>query len=157
SAEGARLFAKMRCCIWSDFDVECEHLLQSIRSGKENSVPFVLLSTNASPEDQLRCSDIWVRKNYYVPAHQKLSTGPKEIAKISIAYLSADFHRHATAYLTAELFELHDRSRFDVLGVSFGPDDRSDMRSRLIKSFDQFHEVRLKSDRVVAQLVNELQ
>ena len=54
-----------------------------------------------------------------------------------VAYLSADFHRHATAHLTAELFELHDRTRFEVMGVSFGVDDKSDLRARLVKSFDQ--------------------
>ena len=49
--------------------------------------------------------------------------------KMRIAYLSADFHQHATAHLMAELFERHDRSRFEVIGVSFGPDDKSEMRS----------------------------
>src|SRR5262249_3901651 len=50
-----------------------------------------------------------------------------------------------------------DRSRFEVQGISFGPDDNSDIRSRLIKSFDQFHDVRLKNDADVAKLMNDLQ
>ena len=33
--------------------------------------------------------------------------------KIKIAYLSADFHIHPVAHLIAELFERHDRSRFE--------------------------------------------
>jgi protein O-GlcNAc transferase len=138
SAEGSRLFAKMYCCIWSDLDAECEHLLQSIRLGKQSADPFVLFSTNASPADQLQCADIWVRTNHFAPAHRYPSTGPKETDKIRIAYLSADFHRHPTACMMTELFELHDRARFEALGISFGPDDGSDTRSRLIKSFDQF-------------------
>jgi predicted O-linked N-acetylglucosamine transferase (SPINDLY family) len=31
--------------------------------------------------------------------------------KIRIGYFSADFHSHATGYLMAELFELHDRDQ----------------------------------------------
>src|SRR5262249_39254021 len=77
--------------------------------------------------------------------------------RIRIAYLSADFHGHATAYLTAQLFERHDRSRFEVVGVSFGPDDGSRMRARLVRAFDQFHDVRSKSDLEIANLLNELQ
>src|SRR4029077_11785196 len=77
--------------------------------------------------------------------------------KIRIAYLSADFRRHAKACLIGELFDLHDRSRFEVIGVSFGPDDASDMRSRLVKAFDQFHDVRFKSDRDAAKLMHDLQ
>ena len=77
--------------------------------------------------------------------------------RVRIAYLSADFHRHAIAFLLAELFELHDRSRFEVLGVSYGPDDDSDMRARLVAAFDQFHDVQSMSDRDVAKLLNDLE
>jgi predicted O-linked N-acetylglucosamine transferase (SPINDLY family) len=74
-----------------------------------------------------------------------------------IAYLSADFHRHPTAYLMAELFERHDRSRFEVIGVSFGVDDKSDMRRRLVAAFDQFYDVHRKSNEEVAKLLHDLQ
>jgi len=90
----------------------------------------------ASSDDQMRCADIWMRKIYPTPTRQSLAATPKASKNIRIAYLSPDFHRHATAYLTAGLFELHDRSRLDVMGISFGPDDNSDMRSCLIKAFD---------------------
>ena len=77
--------------------------------------------------------------------------------KVRVAYLSADFHRHATAYLMAELFERHDRSRFEIIGVSLGRDDGSEMRKRLVAAFDQFHDVRAKSDEEVAKLLHDLQ
>ena len=43
-----------------------------------------------------------------------------------------------TAYLAAGLFEAHDRSRFDIVAYSTGPDDRSPMRERLVRGFDRF-------------------
>jgi predicted O-linked N-acetylglucosamine transferase (SPINDLY family) len=55
------------------------------------------------------------------------------------------------------LFEFHDRASFEVIGVSFGPDDGSDMRSRLAAGCDQFIDVRMQSDEEVARLINELQ
>src|SRR5262249_19594976 len=66
------------------------------------------------------------------------------------------FYQHATAYLMAELFEKHDPGRFEIIGVSFGRDDRSEMRARLIAAFDQFLDVRAKSDAEVARLLSEL-
>lgn len=48
--------------------------------------------------------------------------------RIRVAYLSADFHEHAVAYLVAELFERHDRSKFELHAVSFGPQQKSVMR-----------------------------
>ena len=73
------------------------------------------------------------------PLPRRLAARPD--AKIRLAYLSADFRRHATAYLMVRLLELHDRSRFEVIGVSFGSDDKSDMRARLERSFDRFIDV----------------
>ena len=76
--------------------------------------------------------------------------------RIKIAYLSADFRQHPVAYLMAELLERHDRGRFEIIGLSFGPDDRSEMRARLVAAFDQFLDVRAKSDAEVARLLCEL-
>ena len=56
----------------------------------------------------------------------------------------------------AELFELHDRERFEVIGISFGPDDGSPIRSRLIKSFDRFFDVLAQTDTQVAKLIRDL-
>ena len=77
--------------------------------------------------------------------------------KIRIAYLSADFHDHATAHLVAELFERHDRSRFEIWGVGFDLDDGSALRRRLIASFDKFVDVATRSDLDVARMLHAAQ
>lgn len=77
--------------------------------------------------------------------------------RIRIAYLSSDFYEHATAYLTAELFERHDRNHFEIIAVSYGPDDKSPMRARLMAGFDRFIDVTGKGDADVARLIRELE
>ncbi len=62
--------------------------------------------------------------------------------KIKIGYLSADFRLHPLAFLISELIELHDRTRFEIIGFSYGVNDKSSARARLEKSFDQFHDIR---------------
>jgi predicted O-linked N-acetylglucosamine transferase (SPINDLY family) len=73
--------------------------------------------------------------------------------RIRLAYLSADFHSHPTAQLMVELFERHDRTRFEVTAIAFGPDDNSAMRRRLVAAFDRFEDVRDWSDLEIAQLL----
>jgi protein O-GlcNAc transferase len=65
--------------------------------------------------------------------------------KLTIGYLSADFHEHATAYLVTELLEKHDRERFTVVGYSFGPDDSSPIRRRVVDACDRFVDVQADS------------
>jgi protein O-GlcNAc transferase len=73
--------------------------------------------------------------------------------KIAVGYLSWDFQEHATAYLIAELIETHDRERFTIFGYSFGPEDKSPMRHRLAKAFDQFVDIKDSSFVEAAQRI----
>lgn len=73
--------------------------------------------------------------------------------RIRIAYLSSDFHQHATAELIVGLIEKHDRARFEVTGISFSRDDGSPMRARIVKAFDRVEDVRAVSDADVARLL----
>jgi protein O-GlcNAc transferase len=88
-------------------------------------------------------------------------TGHRTSDKITVGYLSGDFHEHAVPYLAAELFEKHDRRNFRVFGYSFNFDDRSPMRLRLEKAFDRFADLRDDSfpraaQRIVADQVDIL-
>ncbi len=58
--------------------------------------------------------------------------------KLRIGYLSSDFHAHATSWLIAELFSLHDRQRFEVYAYSYGIEDHSPIRERLRREADHF-------------------
>lgn len=61
--------------------------------------------------------------------------------RLKIGYLSSDFHDHATAYLMAELFSLHNHNEFEVFVYSYGPDDGSAIRKRIAESADEFIDV----------------
>jgi predicted O-linked N-acetylglucosamine transferase (SPINDLY family) len=57
----------------------------------------------------------------------------------------------------AGMFECHDKSRFDVTAISCGPDDNSDIRRRLMVSFERFIDATTYSDDQIANLVRELE
>ena len=61
--------------------------------------------------------------------------------RIRIGYLSGDLHMHAVGLLTPELFELHDRSRFELHAFCWTAESNQPQRQRILKAFD--HTVRL--------------
>ena len=63
---------------------------------------------------------------------------PSAPAALRIGYFSADFHEHATAHLIAELFERHNKAKFELTAYSFGPRVDTPMRRRLMAAFDHF-------------------
>src|SRR5207248_11457367 len=109
------------------------------------------------PADQLTCAKSFVDVNFssIEMATARRAGGPHD--RIRVAYLSADFHEHATAYLIAELLELHDRTRFEITALSFGPEGAGPMRARLEAGTDRFIDVRAVSDADVAELMVDLE
>jgi len=64
---------------------------------------------------------------------------------------------HPVGDLTVGLFEEHDKSRFELTAISFGPDDCSDLRRRIKHSFEHFIEVQSHSDQQIAELIQQLE
>jgi len=153
---GALAFYRLMVCDWSGAEAFEARLKRALEDERAVVEPFTLLAYAIGPADHLRHTRRFVR--HRLPAVPRLTRAHKARVgeKIRLAYLSADFRNHATAWLAAELFELHDRSRFEVLGVSYGVDDGSETRRRLVAAFDQFHDVALRSDREAAKLLLDL-
>jgi protein O-GlcNAc transferase len=148
--------AALATCDWGRTAGLAGDVAVELAAGRPVVTPFGLLGICGDPALQLQCAKNYLDERMPVrPA--PLRGGAKDRdGRLRIAYLSADFQNHATAYLTAELFELHDRSRFETAGISFGRDDGSNMRRRLIKAFDRFHDVQASSDRDIAMLIRDL-
>nr|WP_247896016.1 hypothetical protein [Azospirillum brasilense] len=71
----------------------------------------------------------------------RLKAKPARTGVATIAYLSNDFRQHPVAQLLAEVLALHDRSRFQVLAYSYGPDDGSVERRRIRDGVDRFVDI----------------
>jgi predicted O-linked N-acetylglucosamine transferase (SPINDLY family) len=147
----------MHLCDWRNIDNEWEHLISAVRNGKVNAEPFAFLSIPSTSSDQLKCAKLW-NGDKYLTSKTPIWQGERyDHKRIRVAYVSADFRSHPGAYSIAGLIEQHDRSRFKIIGVSFGVDDRSEIRKRVVAAFDEFYDVRGKSDDQVAKLLHDLQ
>jgi protein O-GlcNAc transferase len=147
------LFALRRSvCAWEDFDRQEQSLLENLRTGKAAIKPFFLISLSSTPDDQLRCARAHAQ-SLNLPRHNVARGARAPGQKIRLGYASADFNDHPVSNLAVEMFERHDRSKFEVVAYSHGHDDRSAIRLRLEKSFDRFIDVRSVSDAGIAQQI----
>ena len=153
------LFLRKRLADWHDLD----GLRRRFRDGigtRPMLSPFCLLSDPSSRAEQRRCAEAWSRafeqgSSSGTVAAQGVGTESPAVSgdRLTIGYLSADFHMHATALLTAGLFEHHDRKRYHVLAYSTGPDDESPLRKRIENAFDSFVDAKTWS---VSQLADRI-
>ena len=159
-ALGHLIAARTHRCAWDGLESLRSALRRGVEKGKPVCDPFTLLTVCDDPRLQLRCAKQYIAEELLAPqappprrAQRERSVGER----VRIAYISADFHEHATARLLIDVLERHDRSRFELTGVSFGPDDGSAMRARLAKAFDNFVDVRETSDVAVAEMLRAAQ
>ena len=127
-------------CDWHLLEPLTAQLIGIVEAGSAAVNPFVFLSLDTTARQQFLCARRWAAEHVATGA-AKLPLRPARTrpgGHITVGYLSADFQEHATAQLTAALFELHDRNRFRVIGYSYGADDGSVMRRRLAQAFDEF-------------------
>ncbi|WP_411881336.1 tetratricopeptide repeat protein [Polaromonas sp. YR568] len=156
-ALGALFYSKRYSCDWSQYETDLERLNAAVMTGEKAIEPFTFLAATQSAAALLQCARTHAAEAC-PPSDKPLWGGQRYTHdRIRVAYLSADFHDHATAYLMAELFELHDHERFEIVALSFGPDSTGAMRQRLLRSFDRFVDVRTKSDREAAGLLRDME
>lgn len=73
--------------------------------------------------------------------------------KIRIGYLSSDFHDHATVHLMLGLLKNHNRDDFEVIVYSYGVDDDSDYRKKVVENADVFRNISGLNDKEAALFI----
>jgi protein O-GlcNAc transferase len=157
-AHGILLHAKMRICSWSGVEESSDNIFNKVAVNEKVTAPFHLLSLTDDAMLQKKSSEIYAQDEY--PFNHLLGPIAKrtEYQKIRIGYFSPDFKNHPVSLLTCELFEIHDRQRFEVFAFSLQKAPIGDVVSlRLRKGFDRFIDVDNLSDLKIAQLARELQ
>lgn len=153
---GMIIFLKMQMCDWDDLDDEIAQLVESVSSGKKSSSCLELLALIDDPSTQLKAAKIYGLEQRNRGSDLGPSLRQFKAGKIRIGYFSADFKDHPVAYLSAQLFETHDREKFEVIAFSLSPAESGQTRVRLVKAFDRFLDVSEKTDKDVAELSRRL-
>jgi protein O-GlcNAc transferase len=149
---GTQLHLKMHMCNWLNFENDVEKLLFFISNGLKSTVGFSVLALTDSLSMQLKSSELWVNDQCPLnPSIGVISKVPRN-EKIKIGYFSSDFCEHPISYLTVELFEFHNKNQFELIAFYYGISDSSTIHKRVASAFDNFIDVRLKSDKEIAEL-----
>jgi predicted O-linked N-acetylglucosamine transferase (SPINDLY family) len=154
---GALMINKSRDCDWRNYEAENSYLQRMIGDSLVVMPPFDFLFASDSPCLQLKAAEVWdvhkVKEVAYDFRQQKNQNG-----KIKIGYFSPDFSSHPVAFLSAGLFEMHNRNLFEIYGFSLRKAKENDvMRMRLMKGFDHFYEFDGQPSSEINAIVKDLQ
>jgi predicted O-linked N-acetylglucosamine transferase (SPINDLY family) len=142
SARALLVFLEREACRWS----EAERELAVLRAAVQAAPADAPVETGAFVHAVLVDDAAEQRKVATLYAHHLAARTvplPRRAARahegrLRIGYLSADFHQHATSQLAVQMFEAHDRARFEVTLFSAGPDDGTALRRRMCAATEHF-------------------
>jgi protein O-GlcNAc transferase len=154
-------------CLWDRLPQLCDRFNQLIskdysnRKLRSSELPspltYISLPIETTSEQQLQCSQRWASAQF--PHSKPVNELPPNIDRlqskqpIRIGYLSSDFHDHPVGYLVPELFENHNRQRFQVFGYSLGVDLSGEVHERIVRSFDTYRDLNQLSIQKAAQTI----
>ena len=160
SVAGYLCYSKLFTADWSKLKYYKNLTISMINENKNVSSPFCTFSISDDPELQkkvainyskMRMNNTFIGKKYSFENN-------KNHKKPRVAYLSNDFHDHATMQLMAGFFENHNNKDFDYYAISYDTTpDSNDISKRVEKAFKNFYYVPEKSNEQIAELIHKLE
>jgi predicted O-linked N-acetylglucosamine transferase (SPINDLY family) len=151
-----RLHCLQQLCDWRGRERELEQLTALIERQEPASNPFLFFALSGSAALQLKLAASWATAKCAVADAPAPPARRTRSGKIRIGYFSPDFYNHPVSILMADIFEMHDRAKFEVSALSYGPPIQDTLRQRLVSAFDRFIDVQGKSERDIAAAGGDL-
>jgi predicted O-linked N-acetylglucosamine transferase (SPINDLY family) len=154
-APGLAQHMRMRLCDWEGFEVATGHIARQMAQGELVTPNFPALALFNDPSLHRQAA---TRFSLTLPSPTAaVLPAPSNNAarKLRVGYFSAEFYEHAVANQMVELYEHHDRSRFEIFAFSLAPPKHDAMRQRMQATFDGFFDVQSASDQAVVDLARQ--
>lgn len=151
--KGVFLHAKLHACDWTGIEDLYRSICQDISENKQSADPFGFQGICDDESLLKKCAEIFSSAKF--PPLDKLAPekSTQNHQKIRVGYLCGEFREQATAILMTELWELHDKSQFEIYAFDNGWDDQSPRRKRIEAAFDGLIDISRMSDAQAAKVI----
>lgn len=146
------VFLREKQCLWPIYPPNHAVSLDAMQSATS---ALASLNISDDPAAQLAAARHYVASKIPSDLPQLAPVTGYKHDRIRLAYCSSDLCTHPVAMLTVELFELHDREKFEIFIFDWSPEDNSELRARVIKAADHFIRIDALSQPDAARLIRE--
>ena len=151
--KGDIIHCKMRMNKWDSFFEDLESINSDVINNKFSATPFGYQGICNSPKLLGRAACLFSLSKYPPRINQPAKVTKVSNKKIKIGYLCGEFRHQATSILMVNLWEMHNKEKFELIGLDNGRDDGSPIRRRIEKAFDKFINISSMSDSAVVELI----
>lgn len=154
---GLLCFERLHVCDWHGYEEAAAAIIAGVRAGKRVCKSLAMMAISDFAGDHQQSAQTF-GEHLYPAAVQPLWQGEVyRHERIRLAYVSPDLREHPVGHLMAGIFEHHDKSRFELIAISLGIDDKSRLRGRMLNSFERFVDAKTMNPTQIAQLMRALE
>ena len=155
---GRMQHARMQMCDWNGYEDHVSAISAAVGAGLPTLVPFPFLAVADDLDAQQQCATTYVQDKFPAGMANFAFKQKGADTRIRVGYFSSDLRTHAVGFLTAGLFEAHDRNAFEVFAISLGTAPEADpYRQRIANAVEHFIEASTMADTKVIDLVRSLE
>ncbi|WP_254682146.1 O-linked N-acetylglucosamine transferase family protein [Phaeobacter inhibens] len=146
--------SQMNLCDWAVYQDQ-KNKLRILDNDPSNGDPFTTLLYVDDGAFQKKRVVMKTKKKATISEQKvarKFDRTPVADRKIRVGYFSCDFFNHATMFLMARHFELHDRDKFEIYIYDYSEEPDNVMRQRVLRSADCYRQIQGVKDEDVAEL-----
>jgi predicted O-linked N-acetylglucosamine transferase (SPINDLY family) len=140
---GSIVRSKLRICEWKSLDEEIEKIKNNLFNKKTINAFDILLITD-SLEHQTKAIKQY-SEDKFPSTSNVIDLKQENNNKIKIGYYSSDFSNHAVGYSIVQLFEFHNKEKFEVYAFHFGKKN-DETTKKISKECKEFIDVSNISD-----------
>jgi predicted O-linked N-acetylglucosamine transferase (SPINDLY family) len=141
---------RQKLCVWPVYEAFAG---VTVEEQRRHTSALAMLGASPDPAEQLAASRHFVERKVHAAPEQLAPAEGYAHKRIRIGYLSSDLCSHAVSILTAELYELHDRSRVEVFAFSWSREDNSPLRARVVGAMDHYIRIDRMTDEEAARCI----
>ncbi len=148
---------KQNTCDWDDISELIRKLKVHVANHKVSQIsPFAALSMpDLNNKEHLAIANSWINShNLDLENSKKISTKGSD-AKITIAYMSADFRMHPLYYLIIDILKLHNLEKFEIKLLYSGKNDNSAEMKEFKSLKADFIDISQLSDKMLCDKIIE--
>jgi predicted O-linked N-acetylglucosamine transferase (SPINDLY family) len=141
---------RQKLCVWPVYEAFGG---VTVEEQRRHTSALAMLGASPDPAEQLAASRHFVERKVHAAPEQLAPAEGYAHRRMRIGYLSSDLCSHAVSILTAELYELHDRSRVEVYAFSWSREDNSPLRARVVGAMDHYIRIDRMTDEEAARCI----
>lgn len=156
-ANSQLMLCRTHDCEWGDYEEIKSRIEKGLNDGTRICAPLTFMGMSGDVEMIKKATQGYVNEKFNFTNTPIWKGEQYKHPKKRVAFISSDFRIHPVGYLFISMLEKVNKAEFELIGISIGINDQSDLWKRYRCAFDQYLDCQTKTNIEIAKILRALE